>query len=118
MRVITPIGEPPRPGDVICTNYGIKFGDAHEVIEVVPDPEEPGAMYIVAVTVQSPGREWPLGKRVYFGGYRMTAGGRCLGPRYRPGTAGYESQIREPPWNLDGYDEIGIVERNAQMSLF
>ena len=118
MKVVVPIGKPPQVGDVICTNYGVKFGDAHEVIAIMPDPEKPGAMYIVAKTISSPGRAYPLGRNVYFSRYKMTAGGRCLGKKYKPGTAGYESQVHTPPWNLDGYDEIGIVSRNEQMSLF
>jgi hypothetical protein len=107
-----------QPGDVFQTNYGAGWGDLHEAEEIVPDLEIPGAWHITAITVRSPGRSWPMDRRCWFSGYRRTAGGRLLGARYKPGTAGWESQIKEPPWNTDGFDEIRIVQRAAQMSLF
>jgi len=54
---------PMQPGDLFQTNYGAKWGDLHEAEEIVPDPEIPGAWHIIATTVRSPGRSWPLGRQ-------------------------------------------------------
>jgi hypothetical protein len=68
--------------------------------------------------VEAPGRTWPLGRFAYFGGYRRTAGGRLVGARYRPGMAGWRAMDHGSPWNGAGYDEIMVIARSEQMSLF
>jgi len=107
----------PQPGDIIAkrfgpTNYGAgrdRSGLRIKSVHARPD----GLLSFVCSDVGVPGSVTAetFGSPSYLHGYRMV-GGRCLGPAWPPGTAGYVSN------HGAAFDEITIVQEAPQLTLF